>query len=810
MDPIIISGLKNNPTENINSMFQLGETPSKIQDVGSVRKLSFVKSFITKIGARLEGPQLSERDRNMRRNLLGLNMVKEQVQQIDAEGNIRDEDSVGAEAGIRHFLNRLNSHDVTRRGFLEYTGVLVATPLVGKVNKINPFKVEQESREQINTGAGEVFANGLNETQKRLQKVGINMFQREDGTTAFGINDELNEILRDTTESGEDINISEQIDNLLGWVETNLGKEPREVVIDVVGSIIAIKGIMNTLNPDIGHITKGDYARVMAWTGFSYLIGSEDRKIELEHNSKETVTATATILALTEASDLVIAGRKKEVEKFIELAGLDGVTAENFGDYLDELRINDPDGYVDIISTAEDLYPDHEAFRELILGSTGGELDLANFIEGLDFDLSNKGNVEKLRILILGINTLNPVLTSIVGPSILTSIVREIATDEHGEPDLEAISAMQGFLPNSLAMYAPPILYGNLSKVFKNVPFVKDLVLGADFGPRLALSQVGGEHGVESLMMLDGYNGVSQILSNMNFVGEMASIIARKEGRSKTSVIKELLDPRAVRGTVNALREYTVKSNIQDATFGRAKRATEVIREGLHPHLLHQGLEDEDEIAHIKQASKYSPREAWRKFNAATDFHHWGGAIGHEMVDISTTLPFQSLCVPYIQGLFGSIINAVEKTSILHDKPKAKEQGIDLIQNMIFGAMSSTFDNFAACKASLGISVKRMEHAIKEGIYVTEEEINKRFMAMVAKNYASAVDGGGLLPLGNMPNLKLFSLHFYSLADAMNPKFLFRRSIPMFVHYAQHQITESLGLFSSKFKFDWFNKKSAH
>lgn len=717
-----------------------------------------------------------------------------------------------------NFLSGMKSgmegHSMSRRDLSKGTlaaglAGVIGSGITGKlVNTLGRSVVENKpSDETVNT----VVEEGMAVVQEKLSKLGI-IQDVENGLGNFNFqNTELLSILDDVSVSESDNpeeEIMNQIEGVLGWVEKNFGKESTEVAIDIGGSIIAFRGIKNILDPEIGHITKPDYARIMAWSAFSYMVGNDERKLELQHNTVETVVASATILALTEASDLAIVGRKKQIEQFMRVAGLDGVSVDDFGDYMNELRLNNPDEYFMHMKTASDFAPDHEAFSELLLGSTLAESDLAEILSSIDFELQNNGNVDKLRIL-FAINGLNPVLTSIVAPSVFQSFVREIATDEEGSPDFDVISAMQGFLPNSLAMWAPPQLYVPLSKLLKDIPVIRDLVLGADYGPRLAISQLGGEHGVEALSLLDDpYNLISQVLSNANFAGEMCALIAKKEGRPATSVLKELVDPTKWKGTKELLSNFTAKSNLQDATLGRVSRGWQVLSHAIDSHLPTE--EDFQPYPDMQQQEEFTLSDKFRNLREvvakATDFEHWGHAIGHEIVDIATTLPFQSLCVPYIQGLFGSILNIVEQSEIGSENPKAKEQGIDIIQNSIFGLMSSTFDNFAACKASVGISIQRMHESVQNGLYKTEADINKRFMAMVAKNYASSVDGGGLLPPGNMPNLKLFSLDYYSLANALKPSRLFKRSIPLALHYVQHAATEKLGLFNSRFSFKWFDK----
>lgn len=620
--------------------------------------------------------------------------------------------------------------------------------------------------------------------------------------------------------------IYEQVAALSTAVEEDTAEKSlvSDQVMDIVGSIIAGWGVINGFRK--GGITRDDYLRIGIFTGIAYAVGDENRRTQLEHNLIETKDAVISIGSLTEASDMILMQKGNLVRDFVkEVGGDPGVSQGELEAFLYDLFQDDPDKERELVAKIEQF--EGETLQNILDGMGKSDIDIAQLAADLGADKINGGltRVDALRTLTILASTLGPVFSTLISTSLLSPLARSIARDENGNWDDGIMSTLQGYVPNNLGLSGLgfiPGYYKSLDGIFGGIPVIKDAILGADFGPRFGIKQKAGEHGLEAIEKLDQVNIYSQLFMAGGFTFEMLSQIARVEGREISDVLKEFISPTEISGSVELLSRYNLTPNIKDAFFGRLQRSADLIYSALsmsdQPTGHHNEQRHDNKINtffdKIKQsfinAANTVPggRTASEKINAArgailgvTNSHSWEHAIGHELTDIFKTLPFQSLSVPYVEGLMTMVVNNMEKLIPDDTDLFIRDQIVDFINVSAFGAMSTSFDNFAAVKAALTTSFSRLKQQMESGIVHQEDDLNMRTTAIVKKMYDSAVIFGGGLPMGNMPNFKMFPMNIYGLSQAL--KRLPVRSIPGVLSYAGVSVAEYLGTLPGM-PVEWF------
>ncbi len=607
-------------------------------------------------------------------------------------------------------------------------------------------------------------------------------------------------------------------------------------LMDIVGSIVAAWGITNGFVK--GGITTGDYARISAFTGVAYLVGGEQRRTHLRHNLEETVLAVRDIGTITEVSDFVIAQKKGLISEFMkEQSVTPGVSADELEDFLEKVRLEKPELLPDIENKL--LQFEHENVGALIQSlREGGETDTAAVLDAVSsIEFEHMSRTDALKTIVILANTLGPLLTTLVSTSVLSPLCRAIASDGNGGFDKDVMSILQSYVPNNFGLTGLgfiPGYYDTLGKITKGIPVLESAFVGADFGPRLAVMQKSSGHGTEVLSILDGVNAFTQVGMMGGFAAEMSVAIARLEraaGNDEVSTGKVLMDVLNLKNypaTLSALKqEYSLAPNIKDALFGRVQRAMKVVYNSFDSstrHLKHahmpEVIDTQDQKlgeiavgmeavfnaadAHKPEAPKKGIRarvaESGDIFSHLTNVHNWESAIGPELTDIMKTLPFQSLCVPYVEGVAKMAVGSIETVLPQDMSPFMRNQVIDAATYSAFGMMSTSFDNFAANKAALTVALDRVKKMYNEG---TLENVGKRITAVVKKMYDASVIFGGMLPLGNMPNFKMFPMNLYTLKDAI--KRLPRRMIPAAIAFFVDASTEFFGLYP-EMDPNWFFK----
>lgn len=537
--------------------------------------------------------------------------------------------------------------------------------------------------------------------------------------------------------------------------ENTNGDEPttRDLAIAAVGTIIAIGTIVDLTKR--GRVGIRDLGALAAANVAGSALGSEHFRQKINHNLKETAVSMAKIEAITILSS-----------KFIQVKA-------DVPQPLEE----------DIISTEEMVEELEHEVEEIVPGvhlvmAEEEEKEIREYLE-----TRHRDKKAALAEIMVAANVLGPVASTFASSAIIRPLYLEMATQEDGTEDKDMMGTLQGWIPNYMGLWGLPIAYPILGNI------------GGGIGPRAAIQALKDP---KVLSQIDKQLLAPYLFSNVGFAAEMVARMTPEERGGNF-----------IQGNVNYWREFA-------SGVPRLKAITDIIKRGIQIETKDQITRGIEHLPHLKEAGESfvsafkstGPKKLLKNLSEADAKLYEGvrEVVGHEVGEIAYVLFMQSLAIPHMETTLSWVLENAKKAVPKNVSPQVVEQALDFTTYALVAGMSSTFDNYVAVNIAQKVTEKRIEKHVRDGLdgedsrgivkdgQIDAIELKRRHMEYTLVGYVGGMFGGSFTPPGNMANIAQFSLHEYSMQDALQPKRLASRAIPTLTGYGLIKALPRLGL----------------